>query len=167
MKMNLEISPVVMEEKEILWRLLQLYLYDFSEFDAADPDNTGCYPYDYFERYWDEPGRFPFFMRVDGRLAGFALVRQFETPDYGKVTDLAEFFVMKKYRRQGVGRQAAFQIFDRFPGLWQVEQIEANTPAQVFWRKVIGEYSNGAYQETFQDDTGWFGPRQTFTSRHA
>ena len=163
--MKIEICPAAAEEKEILWRLLQLYLYDFSEFDAADPDETGCFPYGYFERYWDEPERFPFFIRVEGRRAGLVLVRQFETSERGKVTNLAEFFVMKKYRRLGVGRSAAFQLFDRFPGAWQVEQIEANTPAQAFWRKVIAEYSDGAYKETCADNFGWFGPRQIFVSQ--
>jgi predicted acetyltransferase len=163
--MKIKICPAAEGEKEILWLLLQLYLYDFSEFDGADVDEAGRFHYDYFERYWNEPERFPFFVRVDGRLAGLALVRQFDTPENEKITDLAEFFVMKKYRRQGVGRAAAFQVFDRFPGIWQVEQIDTNTPAQAFWRKVITEYSGGAYEETFVDHVGWFGPRQTFVSR--
>ena len=51
--------------------------------------------------------------------------------------DMAEFFVMRKYRRHGVGRQAALEIFRRFPGPWQVRQQRFNPEATAFWHKSI------------------------------
>jgi predicted acetyltransferase len=44
---------------------------------------------------------------------------------------------MRKYRGQGVGRRAAMELFQRFPGLWQVRQQQTNPHATGFWRSVI------------------------------
>ena len=75
---------------------------------------------------------------------------------------IAEFFVMRKYRRMGVGRTAAFAAFEQFPGHWEVSQIFQNLPAQHFWRKVIAEYTHGNYREVVLDNEVWQGPVQTF-----
>jgi predicted acetyltransferase len=39
-------------------------------------------------------------------------------------------------------------LFDRFAGLWEVREMPANGPAQAFWRRVIAEYTCGAFVET-------------------
>jgi predicted acetyltransferase len=62
---------------------------------------------------------------------------------------IAEFFIMKKYGGKGIGKTAAKRIFDLFPGKWQVTQIEKNYPAQAFWRSLISEYTNGKYEERY------------------
>jgi predicted acetyltransferase len=71
---------------------------------------------------------------------------------------MAEFFVMRKYRRRGVGRQVAGQIFDMFPGQWSLYQKEDNLPAQSFWRCVIAEYTQGAYTDEYLQTEEWHGP---------
>lgn len=71
------------------------------------------------------------------------------------VNDMAEFFVMRKHRRVGVGREAARQVFAMFPGPWQVRQLQGNDAATAFWRSVVP----GDYQEAVTAD----GPVQRFT----
>ena len=159
--MEIELSPAGVEEKVLLERLMELYLYDFSEFDGADLDNQAYYGYPYLDRYWVEPGRAPFLVRVDGALAGFVLV--FEYSLLGQAGHMiAEFFVLRKYRRLGVGRAAAFAAFERFPGHWEVSQINENLPAQRFWRSVLTEYTHGEYREVVLADEQWHGPVQSF-----
>ena len=119
------------DDRAVLRRLVELYRYDFSEFDRADVGLHGEFGYRYLDHYWTESGRQPFLFRVDNNWAGFALVR--EMPPY----DMAEFFVMRKYRRVGVGRRAAVDVFDRFPGAWQIRQQLSNSAATAFWRRVI------------------------------
>jgi len=119
------------EDRSVLRRLLQLYLHDLSEFIDTDVDPHGEFPYRYLDHYWTEPDRHAFLIRVDGEWAGFALVRA--CPHW----DMAEFFVMRKYRREGVGREAARLVFAAFPGTWEVRQREANTGATRFWRAAI------------------------------
>jgi len=144
---------------------MELYLYDFSEFDQADIGQLGLYNYPHLEKYWSEPHRHPFFIRVDEHLAGFVLVTRYNIIGVGyDYWVMAEFFVMRKYRRHGIGQTVAHQIFDRFPGPWQVAQLQENTSAIAFWRKVIDRYTAGKYKEYILQDGRWHGPIQVFYS---
>ena len=104
------------------------------------------------EDQWPEPKwrGYPFVIRVDYLMAGFALVKQYgerAEPSY----DMGEFFVLRKYQRQGVGKAAAGAAFDRLRGLWEVRQLMENGPAVAFWRRAIGEYTEGDFSETKED----------------
>ena len=163
--MNIEITPASVDERLLLRHLLELYQYDFSEFDGADLNPFGLYDYPYLDHYWTEPERSPFLVRVDGNLAGFVLVARYNYLTGLKDTwVMAEFFIMRKYRNQGLGEHVARYIFDQFPGTWQVGQIFENPTATAFWRKVIGRYSQGNFQEHGLNNENWHGPVQTFTS---
>jgi predicted acetyltransferase len=54
---------------------------------------------------------------------------------------------MRKYQRRGIGRRFAVTLFDRFPGRWLVGQLPKNERAIAFWRKVIGDYTGGNFEE--------------------
>ena len=168
---TIEVTPATANERPILRNLMELYLYDFSEFDGADVGPFGLYEYPFLDHYWTEPQRFPFLVRVEGQLAGFVLVTRYDYFGgvYGNAEGsgawvIAEFFILRKYRRQGIGEEAARRTFERFPGRWQVAQIAQNTSATAFWRKVIARYTNGQFQETALDNEIWHGPVQTFQS---
>jgi len=164
--MIVTLDPIAIEDKSTLQHLMELYLYDFSEFDRADVNEYGLYGYPYIDHYWTEPGRLPFLVRVDGKIAGFVLVsRHAFLP--GNEQSISEFFIMRKYRRQGVGQQAAHAIFDRLPGIWEGQEIETNQPAHAFWVKVISAYTRGHYQEMDMDNEQWKGPVQWFDNSGA
>lgn len=129
--MLVEVEPVPLADKEVLRRLMELYIYDYSEYMGWDVDEHGVFGYRYLDHYWTEEDRHPFFLRVDGHVAGFALVRA------GTPHDMAEFFVMRKYRRGGVGTEAARALFMHFPGAWEVRQMQENVGATAFWRTAI------------------------------
>lgn len=144
-----EVIEAGVAEKPVVRNLLELYLHDFSVFTGADVDADGRFGYDYLDAYWHDPERAPFLLRVGGRWAGFALVRT------GEPHDMAEFFVMRKYRRAGVGFAAARALFARFPGAWQVRQMRANADATAFWRRAI--------PVAFVEEAIEAGPVQRFT----
>lgn len=129
--MAAEVIEASEEDRTVVRRLLQFYHYDFSEFDEADVDSHGEFLHRYFDEYWTEPDRKAYLFRVSGAWAGLALVFT------GLPHDIAEFFVMRKYRRRGVGADAAAQLFTRFPGDWTVRQQLSNPAASTFWRKAI------------------------------
>ncbi len=158
--MNIEIRKAGIREKPVLRNLMELYRYDSSEFDGEDVGEHGLFVYRYFDHYWTEPGRHAFIVRVSGRLAGFAMVRAIGVDETEPVHQIAEFFIMRKYRRQRIGTTVARRIFDLFPGRWRVAEEEANTPAQMFWRKVISGYTSGGFKEIRDDE--WVGPQQEF-----
>jgi len=145
------LKPLADGERPLIQRLFELYLYDFSEMEHADVDEEGWFvpsARDWLARYWSEPGRHALLLRVEGKPAGLALVDE-SSPlaGSGERRFLGAFLVVRGYRRQGYGAEVARAIFDRFPGRWQVLQIKANTEAQQFWRRVIGDYTGGAFTE--------------------
>jgi predicted acetyltransferase len=147
--MEVEVIEAALSDKPVLRHLLELYQHDFSAFDDTDVDAHGLYNYRYLDNYWTENDRHPLLFRVDGRWAGFALVRA------GAPHDMAEFFVMRKYRRRGVGTLLARDVFARFPGEWQVRQMASNPAATTFWTRAI--------PVDFAQETLDHGPVQRFT----
>jgi len=160
--MTIQFQRASLDDKLILRNLLELCQHDSSEFTGEDVDEHGQFGYRYLDHYWTEAGRHPFLIRVAGRLAGFVLVRALESQGEITASAIAEFFVVRKYRRQGIGRQAAVATFELFPGKWSIYQEEANLPAQSFWRRVVAEYTHGAYTEEHLDSEEWRGPCQRF-----
>lgn len=134
----------------LLANLLELYLHDLSEaFPGIELGADGRFGYDYLPLYWSEPERrFPFLIRYGTRVVGFVLVtRGSPASDDSDVFDVAEFFVIRRHRRSGVGRRAAFLVWDRLPGRWFVRVSEGNRGAVPFWARVIAEYTMGAATE--------------------
>lgn len=150
--MQFEMVSVKEEEKEILRNLLEKYNYEFSQFDGEDVNALGLYGYSHLDNYWTEKGRWAFFLKADGKLAGFAMVIDY--PEAGETDyNMAEFFVMYKYRRCGLGTWAANQLFQKFPGTWQLKRHPKNLPSVYFWNRVIGEAAGGNYRLESRDGT--------------
>ena len=162
--MNIELRTPARSDRSVIRHMMELYLHDFSEFEDADLDEHGLYGFGDLDYYWFEPTHAAFLVTVDEKLAGFVLVDN-EVLVEGNERSICEFFVLRKYRRRGVGRQVACQVFDRMPARWEVRVIEQNAPAQAFWRSVIAEYTQGASQETMLDDENWRGPAFSFDNR--
>jgi len=77
---------------------------------------------------------------------------------------MTEFFVLRRFRRHGVGRGAAFAAFDRFEGPWEVRQRLENADATAFWRRTIREYTRGNYEETRWHRPEWSEIVQRFST---
>src|SRR5579862_2852405 len=99
MMRHLEVIPAALQQETILANLLELYAHDFSEFHEIELGEDGRFGYMHLPLYWREPNRHPFLVRVDGKLAGFVLVKQTSEA----VWDMAEFFIVRGYRRRGIG----------------------------------------------------------------
>jgi predicted acetyltransferase len=159
-RMNLTISIAGYHDRDIVRNLIQLYFHDFSEYDGEDVRSSGRYDADWVEEYWEHPNA-AYVFHVGSQVAGFCLVDH-ETLLVGSENAIAEFFVLRKYRRSGIGLQAAVQVLMSRPGVWEVSQIAANAPAQSFWRRVASRVGANGYAETLLDDERWHGPVQQF-----
>lgn len=163
--MKIELKEALVQEKEIVSHLLQLYLYEFSELEGFDIGSDGLFRYAYLDSYWVDPSSFAFLIHVNGCLAGFVFVNSYTCLSHSRGgRSIAEFFVLRKYRRKGVGKAAAFDAFNRFPGKWEVRQISENEGGRQFWRKVIDSYTGGKYEEIELNNELWRGPVQTFSN---
>jgi predicted acetyltransferase len=137
---------------------------DFSEYENFDLDEHGLFGYGDLDYFWFEPTHAAYLVTVDTKLVGFVLVDN-EVVIEGNERSICEFFVLRKYRRSGIGSTVARRIFDELPGRWEVRVVEANKPAQAFWRKVITAYTEGQFEETVRASAEWTGPVFSFDNR--
>lgn len=163
--MKLDLSPAGPADEARLGALFELYVYDFSELLGLDVGDDGRFRPPAMGSYFVDPERHAFLLRADDRLAGFALVheRSRVTGETG-VFDMAEFFVLRLYRRRGLGEAMAGSLFDRFRGRWEVRQKPENVAATAFWRRVITKRMGGRWREEVRDDDRWKGVIQLFDS---
>ena len=132
---RVEVIPATADQESILANLLELYVHDFSEFTEVDLRADGRFGYPSLALYWGESARHPFLIRVDGKLAGLALVCSNRS-----TWDMAEFFVVRGFRRRGVGMEAAQDVWRQLPGRWQIRVMESNAPARRFWERAIARF---------------------------
>jgi predicted acetyltransferase len=156
------LEPVGRERRQTLVNLFQLYAHDFSDqwFDRPEGelDEDGrLEEYGLMDSYWSEPNHEVMLIRADGRIAGFVMVNDHSHADLPLDYAIAEFFVARKHRREGVGRAAALAVIGARPGLWELAVARRNTGAQPFWRKVAAELAAGEVEELDRDDERWNG----------
>jgi predicted acetyltransferase len=162
--MNLQIEVATRDQMPVFENLFQLYIHDFSEqwqgTNRAELGDDGKFePYPHLRSYWSEAGRVPLLFRVAGRIAGFALINRVSHSGAPVDSNMAEFFVVRKHRRAGLGRRAASTLFERSPGIWEVAVARANVGALAFWRRTIFAHASvRAIEEIDRNDVTWNGP---------
>jgi predicted acetyltransferase len=144
------LEAATVADATLLSNLLELYIHDLSAaFPNVELGPDGRFGYGKLPLYWSEPDRhFPFLITYDARVAGFALAtRGSPATDDSNVFDVAEFFVIRRHRRSGVGQHAAALLWNRLPGRWTVRVSEGNPGALAFWTGVIANFTRGAAVE--------------------
>ncbi len=157
------VSPVTPEHRRTLVALMQLYLHDLSSVEAWDVDEWGSFGDDDLDGCWDDPARHPFAISVDGVVAGFAIIDEWaDDTSSGRVWDVAEYFVLRRWRRRGVGLSAARLLAERFPGRWQVRPFPGYPPAMEFWSVAASALASGAVSRSTFERRGKHHPMLTF-----
>jgi len=158
---NVIVRRAEKSDRLAIQNLLELYLHDLSEYWPYELDEHGLFGYYTLDYYWRESTHAAYVFTVDSKYVGFALVNNDVClPENERW--MAQFFVVRKYRRQGVARAAAIAIFDNMPGKWEIGQIPLNTVARTFWQEVIRDYTKGAFNETYLENDAWHGALQWF-----
>lgn len=140
----IRLDKVLLEEKELLFRLLQFALYDGSLYNTNNIGEDGLFPYKWFDNYFTDDDRDAFFIREDDKIVGFVMINQFmKKCDNGH--SVAEFLVLPEYRRNHIGKKVAYLVFEMFPGNWEVEPIEESNEACRFWENVVVNYTNNKF----------------------
>jgi predicted acetyltransferase len=133
-------------DQEWLTNVYPFYLHDLSEFDEHyyTLNDRGLWEPDHLPSWLQDDTDHPLIIRQSETRVGFALVN--EAPSIhmmpGVRFRLAEFFILKRYRRNGIGLRAAEALFDRFRGRWQLSILARNAPAIAFWRRVLGDQAD-------------------------
>ena len=88
----LKIIEAKKEDRDTVMNLLEKYLYEFSQWEKTDVNDNGLYGYEYLDCYFEEKNRFPYLIKVDGKLAGFILVS-----DYPEVPEEKRIFACQNF----------------------------------------------------------------------
>jgi predicted acetyltransferase len=140
------VSAALPSEASLLENLLELYIHDLSAiFPHVRLGADGRFGYGTLPLYFTQPKvRFPFVIRCEEAVAGFALVtRGSPAVEAADVYDFAEFFVIRGWRRRHVGSAAAFELWRRLPGRWTVRVSEGNEQALEFWERTVESFAPG------------------------
>ena len=158
MPADVTIDPIDEATRPLVERLWQFYRHDLSEFRGLHgpwgvrgtlPAEDGTFNDRGLQPFLaDDPGRAAYLFRRDGSPAGFALV-QLDEP-----LMLAEFFVARGARGQGIGRAAALALFERHPGTWEIAFQENNVAAARFWRRLCAEVARDGVVEELRPVPG-------------
>ena len=151
--MNFELVPVTGQTpllQPVLQSLAKMYCYEWSQYNGIEVNEQGDFPFEkYVPTYWQSPARRAFLFRVSGdagaRWAGFALMDEDFVLEPAADHSMAEFFVMHRYRRVGLGKWAALELFRRFPGEWELGRNPKNLGSVPFWDRVVSEATGGAF----------------------
>jgi predicted acetyltransferase len=130
----------------VLKNLFEHYLHDMAEWFGFDSLPDGSYSYA-TRHIWENP--LDVYFAYAGRIpVGFALVGQADAWIKQPGTrDVEEFFVVRRYRRNLLGRTLANHIWSRYPGPWLVRVFQGNLPALPFWRGAVAAHARGIFGE--------------------
>lgn len=169
MSTGLVASRAGVDEAATIANLMQFYLHDFSElwFDREiegelGPDGRYA-DYPGLETYWRDPAREAWLFRIKSLPVGFALVNDVAHSPTPIDRAVAEFFVVRKHRRRGVGLAAAHALFGSAWGVWEAATVRRNVGARAFWRRAAETYP-GVRDVVEEDrhDARWDGAVLTF-----
>lgn len=147
--MNITLRKVTLEDKRVLWNLLQFALYDSSFYMENKLNKDATYKYSWFENYFTDNDRSAYIIQNENEdVLGFTMINSNLQVEHDvKAQSVAEFLVLPQYRKQHIGKQVAFMLWDMYEGEWEVEPMEGNEGAYLFWERIIKEYSKENYRK--------------------
>ncbi len=141
--MNRQVQIISEKDKERVRQHFNEYLKELSQFDKTiDFDENGTPIYRWFDCYWEDEQRFPFLLNIENHFAGLALVRQVSRKKF----EIAEFYVLPTFRKDGNALDFATQISSQFDGEITFSTCLENLRAVRFWDN---------FASTFQHSTSF------------
>lgn len=150
--MEVTLKRIDVESRYVLENLFPYYVYDMSEFMGWNPDSNGLYTFSSaaLNPYWHDSSHVPYFIYAEKLLAGFALIRKY--PADLDIFDIEQFYILRKFKGQGVGKEAFMEALAHHPGKWQVRVLKENKGALRFWLSAISKAVGDNFQLALDND---------------
>lgn len=143
--MNYKLEKVEINDKDILFNLLQFALYDGSNYIVNELNSKGLFDYNWFDNYFLEKERYAYFVKDNNKILGFVMINT-NMKIFNQGYSIAEFLILPNYRNHHLGKKVAFEIFNMFKDNLEIEPIQNSIQAYKFWKKVITEYTKNNYK---------------------
>ncbi len=149
----ISLHPATAHDLVRIENMMQFYNYDLSESCPVVLGENGLFTLRPKQVYWAKPTVKPYVAMVNGELAGFAVVDDeavYPDTDF----NMGYFFLARRYRRRGLALQMANQLFEMYPGKWEVYYFAANVAAGQFWSKAIAQigFAQPGVEEMVSDE---------------
>lgn len=146
--LNFQFIRATADDYPVIENMGRFYVYDLSRYCGSLPGwelpANGLYEWYDTKKYFEGPDVYPFLIKLENEIVGFFMLNKLaSTPDVD--WNMAEFFILAKFQRRGIGQQIVEQIWNQFPGSWEVSVIPENDRALKFWSKVITLRSGGNF----------------------
>lgn len=150
---EIELVQTGPEHAELIRNLYQYYAYESSDWEQEDVEVDGRFYIheEHLARYWQDPQWSAHLILVDRFIAGFLLIEQSELPGVDAL-ELADLFILKKYRRQGVGNAVASQVLSSGSNNWLVRFYRQDEGALAFWQTVLRGLARPVRELALDDD---------------
>ena len=143
---TIKLKKVEEKDRQTLWNLLQYSLFEESATDGNHIQADGTFGYEYFDNYFTDDDRESYLVKLSsGELIGFVMINQHLQKTQGGHA-IAEFLILPRFRRCGVGREVARRCFAMYPGNWEISPADGSESAYKFWKSVIGEITGANNQ---------------------
>ncbi|MBZ9622146.1 GNAT family N-acetyltransferase [Clostridium sp. FP2] len=131
-----KLERITVDSKAKLENLMSIYLHDLSEF-AADLkiNEEGRFEYDGLELYFKSEDLTPYSIIYQGEVAGFILFNKGKYVQKDIDYVIHELFILKGFRKKGIGSAAIRILLDECKGKYRIVQISTNKTAVNFWIK--------------------------------
>ncbi len=131
---RIKLVPITYESENIFKNLMTLYLHDLSEYtNDLKINDVGLFEYEGIEFYFKEEDLKPFFIYYEENIAGFVLLNSGKFTPKNAEFCIHEFFILKSYRKKGIGTEAINKLLEKYKGKYIVAQLAENKPAISFW----------------------------------
>ena len=142
--MKVKLESVNEKNKCALRNLVKMYCYEWSQYNGIDIDENGDFAFERdIDKFFTAEGNYAYLIRADEKIAGFVLVDTDIDCYKDSEHAISEFFVLYKYRRSGVGTQAAKETFERHKGRWEIKMHPKNGASIEFWKRVVADTAKG------------------------
>ena len=139
---EVQLERVTEKTRQTLWNLLQYMLFETSPSGKNVANEDGSFDYKYFDNYFTDEDRDAYLIKSKtGELMGFVMINQYlQKVKTGH--SIAEFLVLPRFRKNGVGGEVAKRCFAMYPGNWEVGPADGSDSAYRFWKAVIDGVTN-------------------------
>ena len=144
------LRPVPLSEKGDLHTRFEAYRRDYY---ALVHPGEALEPYPWFDGYWTEPDRHPYWITAGGEVAGFVLVNGWAESGLPLDQAISEFCILPDHRRQGLGLRSRATLMGLHTGQWELKVHRANLPGLAFWPRALASAGAKSRSQIDQPDS--------------
>jgi [ribosomal protein S5]-alanine N-acetyltransferase len=147
---DIKLIPATIEDYPIVQNMARFYVYDMSEYlgdkEGWEMPEDGLYECIDFKKYFEINDTYSFLIRKGNELAGFVIIDK-KGSDESIDFNMAQFFILRKFKGQSIGQYVAQTCFNQFKGVWEVMILPGNIGAYQFWKRCIQDYAGNNFTE--------------------